>query len=316
MSIENYGWSSLLGSKIVRRARKGLPRRLTCVRTLRKPSLLRRDILAALISFISLIVIQPALAQLPPPTPDGGYPGANTAEGTYALFSVTSGFNDTALGYYALRDNTDGNGNTAIGAGALNSNTSGSYNTANGEGALSGNVTNAYNTASGFEALINATADDNTATGAFALVETTTGSSNTATGVSALYSNTTGYYNVASGVSSLYYNLSGHENTAEGYQALMNNKGSHNIALGAGAGANLTTGNNNIDIGNVGAAGDGAKIRLGTSGTHTATLIAGIYGKSVNSGTGVAVMIDSNGKLGTVLSSARYKEAIRPMEKD
>ena len=69
------------------------------------------------------------------------------------------------------------------------------------------------------------------------------------------------------------------------------------------------------DIGNVGVAGDAAKIRIGKQGTQTATYIAGIYGKTVASGTRVGVMIDSTGKLGTVVSSARFKEAIKPMDK-
>ena len=43
--------------------------------------------------------------------------------------------------------------------------------------------------------------------------------------------------------------------------------------------------------------------------------MAGIYGKTVASGTKVAVMIDSTGKLGTVVSSARFKEAIKRMDK-
>ena len=195
-------------------------------------------------------------------------------------------------------------------------NTTGLFNTAHGASALASNNTNAYNTATGYEALFFATADDNTATGALSLRNTTTGFWNTATGTSALYSNSTGYYNVASGVSALYYNLSGHDNTAEGYSALLNSTGSNNIALGSSAGANITTGSNNIAIGHAGQAGDAGKIRLGKSGTHTATLIAGIYNKTVTSGPAVGVLIDSNGKLGTVVSSARYKEAIQPMEKD
>jgi hypothetical protein len=36
--------------------------------------------------------------------------------------------------------------------------------------------------------------------------------------------------------------------------------------------------------------------------------------KTVANGTKVAVMIDSTGKLGTVVSSARFKEAIKPMD--
>ena len=153
------------------------------------------------------------------------------------------------------------------------------------------------------------------ATGALSLRSTTTGFYNTATSVSALYSNTTGYYNVANGVSALFCNVVGHDNTAEGFQALLKNKGSSNIGIGSNAGANLTSGSNNIDIGNLSVAGDAAKIRIGKQGTQTATYIAGIYGKTVASGTKVAVMIDSTGKLGTVVSSARFKHEIKPMDK-
>jgi len=65
----------------------------------------------------------------------------------------------------------------------------------------------------------------------------------------------------------------------------------------------------------VGVASDAAKIRIGKQGTQTATYVAGIYGKTVASGTKVGVMINSTGKLGTVVSSARFKEAIKPMDK-
>jgi Chaperone of endosialidase len=85
-----------------------------------------------------------------------------------------------------------------------------------------------------------------------------------------------------------------------------------NMALGSNAGANLTTGSNNIDIGNRGVAGDAAKIRIGKVGTQTATFIAGIHGVTVASGVGVVV--SSTGQLGTVTSSARFKEAIKPMD--
>jgi hypothetical protein len=48
---------------------------------------------------------------------------------------------------------------------------------------------------------------------------------------------------------------------------------------------------------------------------EAATYVAGIYSKGIASATGVNVKIDATGKLGTVLSSARYKEAIKPMDK-
>src|SRR5207253_7636973 len=74
-------------------------------------------------------------------------------------------------------------------------------------------------------------------------------------------------------------------------------------------------GNNNIDIGaNVlGNAGEANTIRIGKSGTQTKAFLAGIYGKTVASGVGV--IINSNGQLGTVQSSARYKDDIKPMDK-
>jgi len=83
--------------------------------------------------------------------------------------------------------------------------------------------------------------------------------------------------------------------------------------VGFSAGTNLTTGNNNIDIGNAGVAGDANKIRIGKQGTQTGTFVAGIFGSTVASGVGV--IVNSSGQLGTVLSSERFKEAITPMDK-
>src|SRR4029077_7796813 len=56
-----------------------------------------------------------------------------------------------------------------------------------------------------------------------------------------------------------------------------------------------------------------AKIRIGKVGTQTGTFIAGIHGVTVASAVGVVV--DVNGHLGTVTSSARFKGAIKPMDK-
>src|SRR5207245_6189015 len=53
-------------------------------------------------------------------------------------------------------------------------------------------------------------------------------------------------------------------------------------------------------------------IRIGIA-KQTATYILGINGANVPSGVGV--IIDSTGHLGTVQSSARFKEAIKPMDK-
>jgi trimeric autotransporter adhesin len=76
----------------------------------------------------------------------------------------------------------------------------------------------------------------------------------------------------------------------------------------------MTTGSNNIDIGyNVGGvAGESNTIRIGDSDI-TAAFITGISG-ATSSG-GAAVFVNSNGKLGTSTSSARFKEDIKPMGK-
>ena len=83
--------------------------------------------------------------------------------------------------------------------------------------------------------------------------------------------------------------------------------------MGDCAGVNLTTGSNDIDIGNVGAAGESNTIRIGTQGIQTATYVAGIYGATI--GSGVTLRISNQGRLGTMPSSARYKDAIKPMDK-
>jgi hypothetical protein len=74
-------------------------------------------------------------------------------------------------------------------------------------------------------------------------------------------------------------------------------------------------GDNNIDIGNQGGADDSGVIRIGTEGTHTTTYIAGIREAPLAHGEAVAVGITADGQLGVRASSARFKEAIRPMNK-
>ena len=240
----------------------------------------------------------------------------NTAIGWEALASNTTGNFNTATGWGALIGNTTGGSNTATGGTALEFNTTGFGNTATGGSALALNRTGSSNTATGLAALFsNNHGNDNTATGVNALYANTTGNSNTATGIEALFNNRTGFNNTAGGDSALHTNSNGHDNTAEGFSALLsNNTGSFNIALGSNAGLNLTTGNNNIYIGNAGSSsGESNKIRIGTTGSQMATFIAGISGVTVPSGVGVIVGTD--GKLGTVVSSERFKDAIKPMDK-
>src|SRR5256885_321795 len=83
-----------------------------------------------------------------------GYAGNNTAEGTSALFSLSSGADNTAIGFQALFSNTSGTYNSGEGFRALFSNTTGSQNTATGTNALSNNTTAPYNTADGVNSLL------------------------------------------------------------------------------------------------------------------------------------------------------------------
>jgi hypothetical protein len=221
-------------------------------------------------------------AQAVVPPPDGGYPGFNTAEGQNALFSLTTGAANTAVGWFSLWGNAEGSFNTATGAGALLFNTS-DQNTAFGAAALLFNTFGFGNTAVGAGALLSNTG---------ATVDTPNGgpgSANTAVGVSALSSNTTGAFN-----------------TAVGANALANSLGLGNIALGSGAGSNVTNANGVIAIGIAGANVDNSCF-IGNIYSN----VQPIVGTDPDS-----VTINSSGRLGRGnVSSRRYKHDIKPMDK-
>jgi hypothetical protein len=244
-----------------------------------------------LINLKSLILIPLALVcfALTPKVIAKGMPqSCNTSDGFQALSNLTTGTNDTAVGGNALFSNTTGADNTAVGCGALEFNVDGTENTATGGRALRSNVTGVANTATGVEALGNNTSgNENAAFGGGALQKNTTGNNNTAVGIHALDNKTTG---------------------------------NGNIALGFQAGVNLITGSDNIYIGNSGGfPGESGTIRIGTQGSvdiagQTLTFIAGISDTLVPS-ENRPVIIGRDGQLGTVVSSARFKEEIKPMDK-
>lgn len=269
---------------------------------------------------------------------------SNTAAGYEALFSNTSGENNVAVGDQSLWHNTTGSMNVAVGEATLYANTTGDINVALGEAALSvnttgganiaigwnaleGNTTGSFNTAVGVESQFGGTTHDNSALGYRALatnqfgnddtavgwsaLKVSNGSENTAIGSAALYAHNSGNDNTAAGSGALFSTMSGNENTAVGHHALYSaTTGSNNIALGTNAGMNVTSGSNDIAIGNPGTASDAGTIRIGTSGSHTATYVAGVTSAKV---TGSAVYVAADGRLGVLASSERYKTAIADM---
>jgi Chaperone of endosialidase len=130
-----------------------------------------------------------------------------------------------------------------------------------------------------------------------------TGPGNTADGTDALFSNTTGDHNTASGEDALVSNTTGGTNTASGQNALFNNTtGNGNVALGKNAGFNATTGSNNVYIGTA---------MAGVAGESNTCYIASVFGQTSAGGT--QVFINNNNKLGTISSSKRFKQDIKPM---
>lgn len=196
---------------------------------------------------------------------DPEYDGVNnTAIGSKAMFSNTTGYDNTANGFQSLYLNTTGGDITATGYQALYGNTLGNYNTANGSQALYTNTTGGSNTAIGYQSLFG----------------NTTGSSNTASGLGALYSNTTGNYNIGMGVEALYNNVAGNNNTATGFQALRTNMaGSDNTAQGFQSLNSNQSGTGNTAIGS-------SALQVNTTGSgNTAGGIQALYNNSASNNT-------------------------------
>jgi hypothetical protein len=201
----------------------------------------------------------------------------------------------------ATNDISDNFGNTGGGTATLvnvtpsgHGSSAGSDNTAYGDSALGSTTTGSFNTAVGSHALSN----------------TTTGGDNTAVGPRTLLNNTTGTQNIAVGGGALESNTTGTQNIAVGGEALQFITGNNNIAIGWHAGRKLTSGNQNIYLGHKGP-GDHTEARTMRLGhKQTRTFIAGIANSPLS---GSPVVITNTGRLGIVMSSARYKRDIQDM---
>ena len=240
---------------------------------------LKTIILPGLVA-LAVVLTPAAITAAPPPKPQalqlppGGYPFENTAAGDLALF--------TLLPY---------NGEDA-----------GQANTAVGFMGLYWLTTGWENTAMGHQSLKNNTSSNNTGIGSHALWSNTDGMDNTATGRRALMSNTLGNFNVASGQDALLLSTTGGANTAVGYGALESHTtGTMNTALGYYAGWNVSTAYNVISIGSLG------------GNVNNSAWMGNVYGITTQSGTMAPVVVSSDGQLGTVASSQRFKKDIATM---
>jgi Chaperone of endosialidase len=236
--------------------------------------------------------------------------GAATGDATLAVAFGGPG----SVAQAARSDHTHGLGteSTAIGAGALASDL-GYGNTAVGFEALRDNVNGPENTAVGHLALaFNTDGQGNTAVGEAALLNSAIGSDNVAVGRYALYDNTTASENVGIGRDALRWVTTDGGNTAIGSWALGDlTYGASNIALGQNAGRNLYDGAGNIYIGSTGATSENDTTRIGSGATRA--FVAGIRGVTTGVNDAVQVVVDSDGQLGTVSSSARTKDDIRDL---
>ncbi|MEP7117781.1 MAG: tail fiber domain-containing protein [Acidobacteriota bacterium] len=252
---------------------------------------------------------------------------SNFAVGASALPGVTSGVRNTALGISTLAGTTGGVDNVAVGYAALDASVNGVFNVAVGSNALGNSAVGNQNTAVGYNALLSAnSSSSNVAIGAGALQQTTLGGDNVAVGADAMVNNQTGQNNVAIGKQALRNGTAGNYNVAMGFNAMIGGNGSNNVAIGLGAlpsatgNSNIAIGDsagtyfalsNNIAIGHLGDASftDAGTIRVGTPGTHTRSFVAGITGVAVSNA--AQVLIDSGtGQLGTLISSARFKQDV------
>src|SRR6266540_54778 len=258
-------------------------------------------------------------------TPDpGAKPLSNTADGTNALLSLTSGLYNSAFGFDSLLSASNTSFNTGVGAGTLILN--------NGDPTAGEGV-------------------QNTAVGAGALLSNTTGGSNTAVGVSALVTSTSGGANVAVGEGALLSSDTGSANTAIGALAGVSYSAdeSSNICIGAGTtgsagddntiriGDNLPSGGigvldggpaaNFIVIGNglntqgivIGTLIGFGNVSIGnglqtTNGASTCN-IGGIFNQTPPAGSHTVMVGPNNQLADATLSSRRFKKDIAPIDK-
>lgn len=251
------------------------------------------------------------------------YGSENIFVGTFSGNTSLTSTYSTGCGYGTLTSLTNGGGNTAVGGNSGNALTSGTGSTSVGyQSLLSASTTN-NNTCIGYDSGLATIGSNNTSLGTQSLYgfgnSSGASNNNTCLGCYSGYRLYTGTDNCLVGYSTGPYISSGTFNTGIADSALANlTTGSYNTTLGYNSGSGYTSSeSSNICIGANGTAAESNVLRIGTAGSGNgqvnACYIAGISGVTV---TGTAVLCSASGQLGTISSSIRYKENIKPIEND
>lgn len=167
--------------------------------------------------------------------------------------------------------------------------------------------------------LTTGSAINNAGMGINTLQSLTTGQANAAIGSGSAVSLSTGSFNTSSGVTAYSALTTGNGNTGIGYSVGTGIvTGGFNTLIGYFAGFNLTTGteNSNIFLASDGVNGDSHTIRIGEQGSGQRQVdkafMAGIYPTTVG-GSGIPMIIDNTGQMGTLASALRYKKDVADM---
>jgi hypothetical protein len=240
-----------------------------------------------------------------------------TFDSVYIGLGGGSFVTNIAIGNGALTSNTTGQGVIAIGKNALHSNTTSSdpTNTNGASIAIGNNTLYSLTTASGpciaigDSCLMFNTASGNEGVGIRALSLNTSGAKNTAVGYQCMNLNTTGSQNTAYGNQAFLKNRTGSDNCVFGYFALgtfgTNGNPSRNTAIGSGAAYSCSSCANNIVIG-YDAAGSmttgSQNVYIGNQSAATTSNLTGsgnIYlgydvGRTVTNGTSNKIMIHNS----------------------
>lgn len=246
------------------------------------------------------------------------------AFGGGALQAHTTGTNSCGFGYntqnaITTANNNNSFGNLSLSGASNNASDNCAFGVSTGAAITSGNQNNLYGNSTGAGLTTGA---QNTLYGHGVASGMSSGSFNTIVGWAGMTSATTASDNTLVGYSTMSTATTAARNIALGEDVLNNLvSGTDNICVGNEAGnAYTTTESSNVILGsNAGVIGDTNTIRIGKQGSGTAQqnlcYIAGVRGVTTNT-SAIAVLVGTDGQFGTVSSSRKVKENIRPLDID